>query len=263
MRFAAFRPSGVAAFPPSATLVACAPPVMDQRQSNSCTGHGGSGGAYTACAAKGNPLPFVPSQRGVYGDARCEERTMLSDGSLAPLKDEGATIADVIGALEKSGVRKMGPLNGSAFSDVTAVNVNDPPTLAEDEESARDLLVGAYAIANGSNLGAHIADAIANHKAPVIIGVYVDTAFEQWGENASPSKAPLDGAPDASDPNGGGHCMYIIGYRTESTGSLSFQIRNSWGPDIGVHGDWWVTERWLAAALWEAYALDVTPKAAS
>lgn len=254
------------AWPADTSLYAHAAPArFDQNGYNCCTGCGGSGCAFAACSARGFPMAGPPSQHLLYSDARCVELPQNPDGSLPPLQDTGASIADVVTAIANRGVgAPMGPTPEGRYCDINAANLNVRATLAEDEETRTELLVGAYAIdASSSNAPVQIGMALAAN-APVLIGMFVDSGFERFGDTR-PNGTAFTGVINQQDPQGGGHCMFIVAFRTEADGTRSFLLVNSWGESWGdatFPGCMWISEASLMPALWEAYALSVSKAAA-
>lgn len=227
--------------PDSASVEDCAPPVMDQGETSSCVGHGTSGAVFTSLKKAGTPLTFVPSPRGIYCLARAVDRV----DSTQPLTDEGSEPNQAMRAIGEWGVRPIqAPTSDGRYSDCEPANVNAEPTLAELEQDAQDCVVGAYAITvTGPTRIEQMRQAIAAGHA-VGIGTFVATDFESW----TPDK-PAIGAQNESDPNGGGHWFYAVGYRTAPTGKTEVRIRNSWGSATwGDNGDAWVAEELLQQA---------------
>lgn len=255
--------AGALNFPPAASLSQHAPPVMDQGETSSCGGHGTAVGVAIALAAKGKPLPFVPSPKGIYDDARCVEREVLADGHLAPLTDEGIDPATLLEALSTCGVRAIrAPTSDGRYSDCEPKTINEPETMLDDEEAGETLIVGEHAIdPEDPDFPRLVAACIANKQAPVGVGICADGAFETWGDDWKPGKAPLDGAPRREDAD---HWVVVLAYRTAKDGSLEFLIRNSWGEGWGCPDDAkssggciWVTAHWLQRSCAEAIAFDV------
>lgn len=237
--------------PSAADLTPCTPPVMDQNQCGSCTGHGTACGIATACTKAGKPLPFVPSPRGIYCLARAVDR---SDPS-RPLTDDGAMPNQVMRSISEWGVRPIqAPTSGGLYSDCEPSNVNAEPTLDELTADAHDSIVGWYRIdATGADRIAQLRQALAAGH-PVGIGTFVATSFENWQAGDPPV-----GAQDPSDPNGGGHWTCLIGYRTGSAGETIFRLRNSWGESWGDSGNCDVSEAFVQQAS-DLYVFAVTAK---
>lgn len=241
-------------FPPSFDLETFAPDVMDQGQTSSCGGHGTSVGVYAALAAKGTPLPFVPSPKGIYDNAR------QLDAPSAPLTDDGIDPATLLQALAQHGVRKIqAPTLDGRYSDCDPATINAPETLAEDEEGARDLLVGEYAVdPRDPSFDRLVAATLFQKKAPVGVGICADGAFQAWGEGSVGDDKPAFVFP--TNWQSADHWVVVVGLRTAADGSLELKIRNSWSRGWGLRGSIWV--RNLAGSTAEAIAFDVAAKAA-
>lgn len=235
---AASRPDSL--IPASVDMSPDAPPVMDQNQCGSCTGHGTACGLYTALKQAGQPLSFVPSPRGLYDVARCIDR---ADPSM-PLGDDGAMPNSVMRGVSEWGVRPIhAPTSAGEYSDCEPANVNIEPTLAELTEDSSESFVGWYRIsATGAARTQQLRQALAAGH-PVGVGTFVASSFENWRAGDPPC-----GAQDQNDPQGGGHWVCAIGYRTEAGGATSFRLRNSWGTTWGDNGDIWVTEAFMDEA---------------
>lgn len=278
-------------FAPNSDLTIHAPPGPEGRfhfhqgKTGSCGGHAIAMWIAICAAIRGYVFDFAgpPSPRGLYGGARSE-----TQAPPAPLTDSGVQPADPINAAQTIGVRGMavkltpdgrysdiwGPLDVEGLSPPVPANDSLRPTAAEDVVSSKDLVVGAYVIDPRSpNFTKLVAAALSAEK-PVAATIFVDTPFEIWGDaSPTPNAPPLDGTPNFSDPDGGGHYVVILAHKTLATGKLAFLIWNSWGGEWGVPsaqmteaGNIWVTEEWLAASCSEAYGGDLTissPKAAA
>lgn len=227
----------LAAAPPSAhDLSEHTPQVLDQGQTGSCEGHAGSGAIYTSLSAQGHPLPWIPSQADIYLNARCIDRGAKFSERL---QDEGTETNSVIRAISEFGIRPMGSLAAGRFSDVSEdpAELNAEPRLAELEQDAHSLVLGAYRVTStGSERDADVKAAIAAGFA-VRVDSFVDTAFEDW----TPAKEPF-GIPEYDDPRGGGHALYAIAYTP-----YFYVLRNSWG-DWGDSGNIRVSSAFIAQA---------------
>lgn len=262
-------------FPSRATLGAYEAPVYDQGPTGSCTGHGTAQLVYTAMGAANKTLPWVISPGGIYTPVRAIERALSSPGGpLPPLTDSGAMPSDLVVALSRYGVRalpdkdvrdEMPDLDGR-FSDVTSTNVNDEPNLLELEESGLTLVTGEYRVDETAvGFQNQMAAAIGDKRAPVGIGVFVDTSFMQWNPLLA---GPLD-MVDLADPNGGGHWLAVTYYYVGDGGALVFGGPNSWGTlwPLGGHvlgtspyhsaGHFEVTENFLRKAMSDCYIFAV------
>jgi hypothetical protein len=109
--------------------------------------------------------------------------------------------------------------------------------------------MGEYSIPVDSSAPNLVALCI-DSKIPVQVGFFCDSAFE----SLTPSQ--VAGAPNQNDPSGGGHAVYLYGYRTNAQGEFEFRLRNSWGNAWCDVGDCWVSTAWLLAA-WELFPIAV------
>lgn len=243
--------------PPSVNLSKFAPPVMDQGGTGSCTGHGRSCTIYTTFAAAGMPLAFVPSPAEFYRNALAVARI----DNAFPLQDIGAMPADVTTGIRLFGTRPIqAPTADGRYSDADPATILDEPKLSDLETESRVKLLDEYAIQTVED-GASPADVIANVRKAlaanlaVEICAFVDSKMESW----SPTMPP-QGECDESDPNGGGHCMSLLGYDTTPDGETIGRIRNSWGIGWGEGGDFYAAESFIASAT--ALTVYNPPKAA-
>ena len=229
--------------------------ILDQSTTSGCGGHGTAQAVYVASQAQGMPLPFFPSPKGIYENIRAVERAATYPqgyaGELAPLTDSGIIPADIAEAIGTWGVRMMHPPSPLGFqSDVDSSNATDEPSLADLEAEGYALIVGEYRVDEAA------ADAFDQLCAGLVkcgavgIGVFVDTAFE----NYNPSLGPLD-APglNLDDPNGGGHWLAVTSFYTRDDGVRVFRGPNSWGPGWGDRGHYEVTEHWLRKSRSDIY----------
>lgn len=237
--FRALRGHLAASFPPETDLGPFSPPVMDQGNTSACTGHGTSGGIYTSCKTTGAPLAFVPSQRGIYVNARALDR----DDVNVKLTDDGAMPNQVARSISEWGVRAMGPLpRDGRYSDCDPANINAEPTQDELELEAQHLLLGWYKITSHGKAREDDVCAALAHGWTVGEGTFVDTAFENWIAGDPPM-----GACNQNDPDGGGHWEFYLAYAPDGAGR-KYRKRNSWSRDWGLNGDIWVTGAHLTQA---------------
>ena len=264
--------------PPSADILPARPRV-DQGASGSCTWGSSSIAIYVACESLGIPLGFIPSQRLGYAATRAKERPRTSR---AKLIDSGADLEVVYVVAAEYGVRPMmveATPDGRFYdlwtdADVANIagaapgNVNDEPDVMglEIAGSNRVLLdVAQYAInpmdPNRSILMAAALDA--SPPVPIVACGFVDMAFEEI------KPGQVAGAPNTTDPNGGGHAYWFSAYRTNAKGQREWKLDNSWGSrwaELGYArvldgaampgGFCWVGEA-FAASCWALYPLSV------
>jgi hypothetical protein len=213
--------------------------VKDQSQTGSCEGHACSGAIETALTLAGTPLGYVPSESGLYRGARAVDRARYVSGALPPLTDDGAMTEDVLTFMASFGVspRRVAQTSDGRNSDVELATVNDEPQLGDLEAAADCLVVGPWAVDPlAADAESQVRAALAA-RIPVRVDAFVDQAFED-----SAGTRPIP-APRLNDPNGGGHALYIVGYRPDG-----YLVRNSWGTSWGAGGDCIVSPAWLRAA---------------
>ncbi len=219
---AKMRGLAASSVPSSVDLSQFSPAVMDQTRFSGCEGTSSSGAIYTTLGKAGAPLPWVPSQSGIYGLARAIDR---GDPSI-PLDDSGTQTNAVERAISEFGIRPMGFAPTGTNCDFDDATINAEPLLSDLEQDALTLLIGTYQI---NSLGL---EKVNDVKLALASGfaVRVDTEVDQRFEDWSPSQQPY-GVPDYA--NGlGGHALYLTGY----FGNL-FVVRNSWGVTYGKGGD--------------------------
>ena len=230
-----------------------APPVMDQTEFSCCEGTSSSGAIATRFAAKGTPLGWIPSQNGLYVPARAFDRAaQYPDAEELPaLQDVGTETNSVLRVISEVGISPMGLSPDGLFCDVTTANVNTEPDLGQLESDGASLIIGAYEIrSSGAQKLQDIKDCIAS-GVPVRVDSFVDMGFEEW----TPRRPPV-GVPDYSDPQGGGHALYAIGFSGET-----IVVRNSWGIGWGDGGNVLVSPAWIAQC--DAFAWDVQKELAA
>lgn len=243
---------------PSVDLAIYQPPIYDQGPTGSCTAHSGSGSVATAFSAAGMPLGFIPSPDLLYKITRALERAHATPAghALPGLTDSGAELADVVAVLSRYGMKSMSaPTPDGRQSDVTLDGVNLEPDLTALEMAGDHTIAGAYAIDTKASDASDVIAAALMSGIPVLVAFYVDSKFEQMGPN------DVAGVPDESDPNGGGHAVYLSGYRTNAAGAREFRLTNSWGSAWCDVGRCWVSEAFINA-MWEAWPMAVARKGA-
>lgn len=217
--------------------------VKDQGGSSSCEGHSGSGATETAFALAGATLGYIPSEDALYKGLRSIERARL-DSPSNPLTDNGGMTEDCLAFMSAFGLRPrtVAETSDGRNSDVELATVNSETTLGDLEGDADLIVVGPYAIDPLASDAEHQVQAALAAKIPVRADFYVDTAFENW----TPGHTPI-AAPNENDPNGGGHAVYLVGYRAGA-----YVLRNSWGESWADGGDCLVSPAWLRAT-WGMY----------
>jgi hypothetical protein len=229
-RCKASRVTASSLLPPSADLRYNAPPVTDQGDTGSCTGHATSCAISTSLRCAGIPLVFEPSERGIYTIGRCIDRVPDTNGVLPPLTDDGAMPNQIDRGISEWGVRpRLIPATADGRnSDCEVDTINQEPQLGDLESDAGNLMVGSYAItSSGQQKRIELMLALSSGFA-CRFAYGVDAAFQVYAANSSPLGA-------ASVPSN--HYLCALGYRFDDTGHLIIIFRNSWGTSWGIDGD--------------------------
>lgn len=170
--------------------------------------------------------------------------------------DTGADLQDDATALVGWGLAPIqAPTSDGRFSDVEADPANNVfPEVDPSQLQKAFQVTGEYQIPVDANAAKNVALCI-DAGIPVQIGIFVDMAFENLtpGQVAQPA--------DQADPQGGGHALYIYGYRTAADGSYEFLVKNSWGSVWCDSGSCWASTAWLQTA-WELFPIAVKKVAA-
>lgn len=198
-------------------------------------------------------LPFIPSPKAIYAATRAwtRGRAIAKGDALPALADTGAELADVASALAQYGVAPLGPFVEDRQSDVDPANVNDEPDILALAEAAKQLVTGEYIVDPTSANASDVCAAALESGLPIWVGFFCDSDFE----NLQPGQ--IAGVPDESDPQGGGHAVYLSGYTKTATGRV-WTLTNSWGTGWCNQGRCLVSDAWLAKT-WALYPMAVAP----
>jgi hypothetical protein len=248
------RALAAASLPTAVDLGQYSPMILDQGPTGSCTAHAIAGGIVVGLASQGSPLGFVPSPRLTYASTRARERALAAVGAptLPTLTDSGAEIADVMAVIASDGVRPMqAPTSDGRYSDIEPANVNSEPAVLDIEIAAAHVLDGPYAVDLTAASAWNVMKAALAAGLEIDIAFFADTAFENL------QSGQVAGAPDTSDPNGGGHSVRLSGYTADGNAILT----NSWGSSWCNAGRCLVGPAFIAA-IWEAWVVSVKPEVA-
>lgn len=215
----------------------CVPPITNQGQEGSCTGHGTTGvyGYWYPKQFSGmSPILFSPAFQYAM--------TRIAGGSF-PI-DSGCTVKDSVKTIAKVGalLESMMP-----YSDTSAA---DKPTAAQIKASAVYKSKGYAAVNRDIN---SIKLTLLNGH-PIIFGITIYNSFES-PTVAKSGKVPV---PKKGEKNLGGHCISMWGYddSIKCPGSAGGAVlcRNSWGREWGLNGWFWLPYEFftlgLASDLW-------------
>lgn len=221
LMFAAAR----VALPGKVSLSAILPPVLNQGDIGSCTGHGSSE-AVRAALIKAGHADVPLSRLFPYYNGRAYEGTTDQDA--------GAMIRDVVKGLVKFGAatEALWPYS-SPFDD-------KPAPVAYRDGLTRQVLEYRRVPVGITPLKAALAAGF-----PVIIGISVYKSFEST-EVARTGRVPMPvTSGNDSEDMLGGHCMLAWGYDDDAR---TFAVRNSWGVAWGWGGNCHIPYNYLGDA---------------
>jgi C1A family cysteine protease len=220
------------AVPGKADLSPQMPPIYDQGQLGSCTGNGVARCLEYEAMRQGQPT-VTPSRLFIYYNERAIEGTVN--------QDSGAQIRDGIKVVAKQGAP---PESEWPYSDANPGPFqHKPPPQVYVDATKHEALVYKRVVLGGP--GAPLRSALAAGY-PVVFGFSVPASFEDGSWD--PTKDPLP-VPGPNDQFIGGHCVVLSGYDfTRSRFSdWAFQCENSWGPNWGMNGRFWMNAHWFDA----------------
>jgi hypothetical protein len=235
--------------PASFSLVPLLPPIMDQSQTGSCVGHANATACYGACKAANKTLSWYVSPAGIYRITRCLERAAQGGEASGPLTDSGSSPADAVTVLEAWGVTNMVyPTADGRFDDCSPDTINVEPALPDLEAMDKTKPVVGHPIAtSGDQLVLDVKTALAS-GCPVTVAVPGGSdAFQSY---VGGILGPIDLSQNPID-----HNVCLVGYDTETDGSVVFTIANSWGIGWGENGFVRVSSDFLQQSTADLYAI--------
>jgi C1A family cysteine protease len=187
------------------------PAVYDQGQLGSCTANA-IAGIFEYLLTKDGLPSFVPSRLLIYYDERTLEGTISSDS--------GAQIRDGIKVVANSGV-----VNETLWPyDINKFAVKPPESVVEQALKNKAL---KYTRLDNTQIE-QLKDSL-HEGLPFVMGFSVYESFES-PEVAKTGLVPM---PKPNEQCLGGHAVAVVGYDDRHN---YFIVRNSWGPDWGVEG---------------------------
>lgn len=210
-------------------------PIYDQGQLGSCTGNGWAKEMEYRESRQGEGV-VTPSRLFIYYNERVIENTVSSDSG-AEVRT-GAQVVATIGAPPETDW----PYDITKFTEKPSVQAYDDAKKQEALQYQR-IVLGA---------GSPIRSAIASGL-PVVFGFSVPQFFEDGSWDPTTAPLPL---PTPTDQIIGGHCVVMTGYDFTCTQFPvpAFLCDNSWGPDWGASGRFWMDYRYggvgLASDFW-------------
>lgn len=202
------------------------PPVYDQGELGSCTGHGVAGILEHQEMTQGQGAT-TPSRLFIY----YEERVI--EGSVS--EDAGAEIRDGIKVVAQKGAppESLWPYDITKFARKPAPSVYEA---AKKHEAIQYLRVVPGM--PGSPIRTPVLGGF-----PVVFGF---TVYENFESSWDPAHEYLP-LPSPSEGVLGGHCTVVIGwdFSLKRFPVNVFEVRNSWGSAWGDQGHFWMDARWL------------------
>lgn len=205
-------------FPAAFDLRNDMPPVWDQGNTNTCTAHA-AGAAYEYQLNQQKLQDFMPSRKFLYYN----ERLLEGDTS----QDDGATIRDAVKALAQYGTL---PEHYWPFSE----DVRKAPDQASYQIAIKNVVTSYEAVQQSHTF----IKAAIQSRHPVIFGFLVPQSFE---EESVASTGVMQASAD-TERTVGGHATLVVGWDDTRKAYL---IRNSWGPDWGIGGYFWMPYEFL------------------
>jgi hypothetical protein len=213
-------------------------PAYDQGQTSSCTAHALTKGIEIATG-------FLASQHVLYSMAGDLE---------GDTSDDGRQLVDCLTIVRTQGVAPYeGPTPDGRVSDVTPDNATTPATADEVAAAAQHCIDFGQTTINPSDPNlCNVVRATLAAGFTIYLGTQVGQAF------MSLQGATVAQPDPANDPNGGGHALEIVGYKTLDDGTIIVLVENSWGESWDDNGECWASLAWVGAC-WELHPLVYTP----
>lgn len=227
----------------------------------SCSAHSYAAALYTAAAAQGKPLPWLPSPDFEYKATRAIERGALG-GPLYELADTGAELADAERAAAEYGAVPFGtPSSDGKYTDVDLATINAEPAPVLLQEAGLTLVTGPYKIDPADpNLFAILKACLAA-GIPLWVGFYCDLSFQALRPDQV-ATAPI--VSDTPVQGEGGHAVFLS-EADDSNSSLGpvATLENSWD-DWCNGGTCLVGLDWLKSCweIWPVLIQHVAPRTA-
>jgi len=212
-------------FPPLAPVFDLAPtgflpPIWDQGQQGSCTGHG-CGRALAFVRAKQNEPPMDPSREFLYYNARRIEGSTDSDA--------GATIADVI-----AGAQRWGDVPYAQWpTDDAHLLVEPGPEVYAAASLNQAVKVTRVLGHNRASFEYHFKHCMSVFGVPIVFGFTVYDSFE----SDAVAKTGVVPMPRPDESVLGGHCVAATAY---DDAKRLVKCANSWSAAWGDAGSFYL-----------------------
>lgn len=234
------------AVPAMSDNIATKGPVFDQGSVGDCTANAGVG-AYMGTRSVFGMTEVMFSRLDLYA------RTRKNIMGLSLIEDSGATITDMIMALEKCGVCR----EATSPSINPQINYIRDPSAAADAEAAQNKVLRGYSLSTLDWLKASLAE-----RFQFAFGFTVPQHF-----GIDTDKTGQLRKPEIGEPFEGGHAVRAYAHddsHDNQDGTVgAFLATNSWGEDFGLkqpwrghdrRGDFWIGYWWfthlLAQDMW-------------
>jgi C1A family cysteine protease len=209
---------------PPAVAPTNVPPVRDQGKEGSCWGFAGTAARQSLLLKAGDATVLSPAC--LYWCTRLLQHDTAEDA--------GSDLRTGMKAL-----RKYGVATERAVPYVVGDFARQPPPAAMVD--AKRYAITAYHRLVGLR-GVKVALASGAHP---VFGMAVYQGFEDSRDGIVPM-------PGAGEQPLGGHAILCVGYRDDATapGGGWLTLHNSWGPDAGDHGAYYLPYAYLTATQW-------------
>jgi C1A family cysteine protease len=209
-------------FPKSVDISNVLPPAYDQTTVGSCTGNGVAAGMEYDQIIENKDFDTLFSRLFSYYNTRRIEGTTNEDA--------GGTIRDAIKAVNLYGICKesIWPYIESKFA------------VQPSEEAYKEAILHKsvdYSRLDNRDIN-QLKACLVDDNRPFIFGFQVFEFFE----SDEMAKTGILQLPRPGEGCQGGHCVICVGYDDEKQ---AFLIRNSWGPDWGIKGHFWMPYRYI------------------
>lgn len=212
--------------------------ILDQGGAPFCVSHGWAGSTRACVQRNGNATPQLGSRLWLmYLMHAIEDDVSGFDGAIV---GDGAEVLERLGLP----VETTWPYSDSETGPFKQKPPEDVFRQAFDQIAPSDYSrIMSYGQVRVDDVMRALAAGGKNGRpCPIPFGTNVSNAFAS--NNLGPGFV-VD-TPPANDIDGG-HCMWIERFEFDAgvTGGVKFRVVNSWGPDFGDGGMFWMTPAWL------------------
>lgn len=204
------------------------PPVYDQGQLGSCTANAIGGNIEYIQGIQGE-TEFTPSRLFIYYNERVIEGSVNYDAG-AEIRDGIKTVAN------------QGAAPETDWPYVISKFAQKPPANAYSDALRLKALTYYSITGSGSSRATKIKTALAQGL-PVVFGFSVYESFE----GNQTAQTGIVTYPTRNEQLLGGHAVILVGYKKIGRSSY-FIARNSWGPDWGDQGYFYMPYKYIESA---------------